>query len=115
MKVFAREIGTTAPYENAKVVAINEPVKLHSPIQDMTVNPGDLIIADLNGVVVMPQELAAQAIPLMRPQVEADEKMSKAIKGGMLFVDASKKFRTTFDLAGKTFTKEEGKGAEAAS
>ena len=60
----------------------------------MTVNPGDYIVADLNGVVVVPQDLAEQAVQLMQPQVDADEKMAEVIKAGMSFTEASKKFRS---------------------
>ena len=94
-QVFAHDIGTASPFELVKVVAINVPVKLSSPYQDITVNPGDYIVADLNGVVVMPQDLAERAVQLIQPQVDADEKMAEVIKGRMSFTEASKKFRTT--------------------
>lgn len=60
----------------------------------MTINPGDYLIADINGVVVLPKELAEKAIPLMAKQVEADSKMAVAIEQGMTFAEASKKFRS---------------------
>ena len=92
--VFARDVSTTAPQEMAKVVGVDVPVHFSGPHgQDVTISPGDYIVADLNGVVVLPRALAAQAIPLMQPQVSADEQMAVAIKGGMSFVEASKKFR----------------------
>lgn len=50
-------------------------------------------MADLNGVVLCPPGLLEQAIELIRPRVEADQKMAEAIKGGMTFTEASKKFR----------------------
>ena len=90
--MFACDAGTASPAELVKVVATNVPVKTNSSMQDVTVNPGDYIIADLNGVVVIPQELAENLIPLMRPQVEADENMAEAIKKGMTFTEASKTF-----------------------
>ncbi|CAD6586928.1 MAG: hypothetical protein TREMPRED_004606 [Tremellales sp. Tagirdzhanova-0007] len=92
--IFAHDIGTASPNELVKVVAIGVPVKISSPHQDMTVNPGDYIVADLNGVVVVPQDLAEQAVQLMQPQVDADEKMAEVIKAGMSFTEASKKFRS---------------------
>lgn len=77
-----------------KVAAVNVPVKLQSDEQPGTeIRPGDYIIADLNGVVALPAELAAQALPLMRKQVEADGQMAVAIQAGMSFSEASKKFR----------------------
>lgn len=92
--VFARDVSTTAPQEVAKVVGVDVDVTFSGEYnQNVTIRPGDYIVADLNGVVVLPKALAAQAIPLMAPQVAADEKMAEAIKGGMTFVEASKKFR----------------------
>lgn len=81
----------------------------------MIISPGDILVGDLNGIVVCPENLLEQAIPLIRPQVEADEKMAEAIKSGTSFTEAGKKFRTTFEIGGKSFVKEEGKGAELAS
>ena len=70
------------------------PVKLQSEEQpDAEIRPGDYVIADLNGVVVLPAELATEALPLMRRQVDADGQMAVAIKDGMSFSEASKKFR----------------------
>ncbi|KAL1842939.1 hypothetical protein VTK73DRAFT_2967 [Phialemonium thermophilum] len=91
--VFARDVGTAPPYELVKVVAVDVPVRLQTDEQDMTVRPGDYIVGDLNGVVVLPRELAAQALPLMEKQVAADAQMAEAIKKGMPFSEASKKFR----------------------
>lgn len=59
----------------------------------MEIRPGDYLIADLNGVVVLPVELVEQALPLMQKQVEADDRMAVEIKKGMSFVEASKRFR----------------------
>ncbi|KAI1818550.1 RraA-like protein [Poronia punctata] len=93
--IFARDVGTAPPAELLKVAAVNVPVKLQSEEQkDMEIRPGDYLIADVNGVVVLPVELAERALPLMRKQVEADEKMAVEIKKGMSFVEASKKFRS---------------------
>lgn len=76
-----------------KVVGVDVPVRLQSDEAEMTINPGDYLIGDLNGVVVLPADLAERAIPLMAKQVAADEKMAKAIGEGMTFSEASKKFR----------------------
>lgn len=69
-------------------------VKLQTDEQDMAINPGDYIIGDLNGVVVLPKNLAEKALPLMAKQVQADSQMAVEIKKGMSFSEASKKFRT---------------------
>lgn len=92
-QVFARDVGTAPPYGAAKVVGVNVPVKLQSDDQDITISPGDYLIGDLNGVVVLPQEQAKKALPLMAKQGEADGKMAVAIKKGMPFTEASITFR----------------------
>ncbi|KAJ5605693.1 ribonuclease e inhibitor rraa dimethylmenaquinone methyltransferase protein [Penicillium lagena] len=91
--VFARDIGTAPPYELVKVVDVNVPVKLQTDEQDMTINPGDYLIGDLNGVVVLPKELAEKVLPLMAKQADADAKMAVEIRKGMSFTEAGKKFR----------------------
>ncbi|ERT00982.1 ribonuclease e inhibitor rraa/dimethylmenaquinone methyltransferase [Sporothrix schenckii 1099-18] len=92
--VFARDVSTTSPNAVAKVVGIDVPVTFEGPYrQGVTIAPGDYVVADVNGVVVLPKALAAEALPLMAPQVAADQKMAEAIKGGMTFVEASKAFR----------------------
>ncbi|TGJ84812.1 hypothetical protein E0Z10_g3986 [Xylaria hypoxylon] len=88
--VFARDVGTAPPAELLKVAAVNVPVKLQTDEQDMEIRPGDYLIADINGVVVLPVELAEKALPLMQKQVEADEKMAAEIKKGMSFVEATR-------------------------
>lgn len=93
-QVFAKDTGTAPPYAAVKVVAVNKPLKLQIPGTDATVNPGDYIIADLNGVVVLPRGLAEDVLPLMKKQVEADCKIAEAIKhDGLSFSEASRKFR----------------------
>ncbi|KAI1263894.1 RraA-like protein [Xylariaceae sp. FL1019] len=92
--IFARDTGTAPPAELLKVADVNVPVKLQTAEQDMEIRPGDYLIADLNGVVVLPVELAEQALLLMQEQVEADDQMAVAIKNGMSFVEASKRFRS---------------------
>jgi regulator of RNase E activity RraA len=77
-----------------KVVAVNEPVKACNDGRDIVINPGDYLIGDVNGVVVLPKELAEQALPLMGKQVAADTKMAIAIQNGMTFAEASKTFRS---------------------
>lgn len=100
--VFARDVGTAPPAPLLKVAAVNVPVRLQQLEEGregeegmlLTVRPGDYLIGDVNGVVVLPVEVAEQALPLMKKQVEADEKMAQAIRGGMGFSEASKKFRS---------------------
>ncbi len=75
------------------MTAVNVPVRLQAEEQDITINPGDYLIADLNGVVVLPKDLAEAALPLMAKQVAADTKVAAALQEGMSFTEASAKFR----------------------
>lgn len=86
-------MGTAPPAQLLKVAAVNVPVKLQTDEQDMTISPGDYLVGDLNGVVVLPRELADKALPLMAKQVEADSRMAVEIQKGMTFSEASKRFR----------------------
>lgn len=72
---------------------VNVPVKFQDLSLDVTINPGDYIVADLNGVVCIPQKLLAQVISMIAEQVAIDEKMAVAIAAGSTFADASAKFR----------------------
>ncbi|KAF3384055.1 4-hydroxy-4-methyl-2-oxoglutarate aldolase [Talaromyces pinophilus] len=81
------------PWVAVKVVGVNVPIQLQSDGQELTINPGDYLVGDLNGVVVLPQDQVKKALPLMAKQGEADAKMAVAIKEGMPFTEASRKFR----------------------
>lgn len=72
---------------------VNVPVRFQSSETDVTISPGDYLIADVNGVVVLPKALAKDALPLMEKQVAADAQVAAAIKGGMTFVEASRTYR----------------------
>ncbi|KAL2021639.1 hypothetical protein VTK56DRAFT_6992 [Thermocarpiscus australiensis] len=92
--IFARDVGTAPPGPVLKVVAVNEPVKVHTDVQDVVINPGDYLMGDLNGVVVLPKWAVQKALPLMAKQVEADSKMAAEIQKGMTFTEASRRFRS---------------------
>ncbi|KAK2616039.1 hypothetical protein N8I77_002756 [Diaporthe amygdali] len=91
--VFARGTGTTAGGAVCFPSEINVPVKLQSAIQDATINPGDFIIADQDGVVVLPSDLAEKVLDLIPGIASADEKAAEAIRGGMSVEEAFKTFR----------------------
>ncbi|PNS19600.1 hypothetical protein CAC42_7444 [Sphaceloma murrayae] len=91
--VFAREVGTSAPAEVVRVSETNVPLRLQSSDQDATINPGDILIADLNGVVCIPQQYAGKIVELMESQAAADEKVAADIKAGKTFAEASKAHR----------------------
>lgn len=91
--LFARNTGTAPPHELVKVVGVDVPVRLATDEQDMAIHPGDYLIGDLNGVVVVPREAALEVVALAKKQVEADERMMAEIRKGTSLGEASKKFR----------------------
>lgn len=91
--VFCRDVGTTAPNEVVRVSAVNVPVRLNSEYQEAVVNPGDVIVGDLNGVVCIPADLVERCVELIQSQVEADEKIAEDLKKGRGFEEASKEHR----------------------
>ena len=59
---------------------INWPVSLGGT----TVNPGDLIVGDADGVTVLPRELAAAIVAGAQAKVDAEDERMKAIGRGEL-------------------------------
>ena len=53
----------------------------------MTVNPGDVVVADADGVVVVPREQAAAAAQAGRGRVAKEEKTRERLRNGELGVD----------------------------
>lgn len=91
--MFAKGVGTTAGGEVCQPSEINVPVKLASTIQDVTIQPGDYIIADLDGVVCLPSALAEKCLATIPAIASADERCAKAIKEGMSVEEAFKTYR----------------------
>ena len=61
-----------------------DPIEINVPIQcaGILVNPGDLVLADEIGVVVIPQESAAEVLEKARTQAENEEKTRARIREG---------------------------------
>lgn len=82
--VFAQ--GTSALGSNTftRASALNVPVQFTSPTQHrpLTINPGDLILADLDGVVVLPIEHAEKCLKICEERFEIDEKTMAALRAG---------------------------------
>jgi regulator of RNase E activity RraA len=91
--MFARKVGTTAGGAVCFPSEIDVPVTLQSPIQKATINPGDYIIADLDGVVCLPAGLAEKVLDIIPGIVAADKKCAGAIRGGMTVQAAFSTYR----------------------
>ena len=73
---------------------INVPVRLHSRDQpNAWVRPGDYLIADLNGVVCLPEEMAEQVLDLIPGIAVADEKCAEGIRAGRSVEEMFREFR----------------------
>ena len=86
--VFARG---TSPYDSRdrnRVIDIDVPVEIDGVI----FSPGDLVIADADGIVVVPKAMEAEAIQSAWDKVHAENTVRDAIAHGMTATDAFKKY-----------------------
>jgi regulator of RNase E activity RraA len=49
---------------------------------DLWVNPGDLLVGDIDGVVVVPPSLVEQVVALCEERAEIDRKTMEALRNG---------------------------------
>jgi len=77
--IFAAGANPNGPLKNSGG-RINWPVSLAGT----SVNPGDLIVGDADGVVVVPREMAAEIIGAAQAKVDAEAERMKAIDRGEL-------------------------------
>lgn len=70
------------------VVAHNVPISC----ADVLVYPGDLILADHDGVVVVPNSAAEETLRLAEEKVSGENLVRKALAGGMSTTEAFKKY-----------------------
>ncbi len=88
--VFARG---TSPYDSQnrqRVIDFDVPVE----IGGVLIQPGDLIFADRDGVVAVPQAVEVEALTRAWNKVHEENITRDAIKNGMKAVDAYRKFGT---------------------
>lgn len=86
---------------------INTPVQLQCEDQAAIIHPGDYLIADLNGVVLLPKDLAQRAIELLASQVEADERVAEDLKRGRAFSEAAKEHRASVKMPSRSKLRDE--------
>ena len=56
------------------------------------VNPGDIIFADFDGVVVIPSQIADEVIEKALEKVNKENSMKKELEEGKLLTDLYKKY-----------------------
>ena len=86
--VFARGTRVHDSLNRQRVVDIDVVVE----IAGVRFQPGDLVIADRDGVVVVPQQVENQALERAWQKVDGENKVRDAIQQGMKATDAYKKF-----------------------
>lgn len=85
--VFSYNVGVCAPNKLAKVVAVNEPLQVG---ENQVVNPGDIVVADENGVVAIPQDKVNNALDYIPKRTNADTLAAEDIKSGIPAAKAQK-------------------------
>lgn len=86
--IFARGTIVYDSQNRQRVVDIDVPVE----IDGVRFCPGDLVIADVDGVVVVPQEVEEEVVRRAWAKVFAENITRDAIKAGMKATDAYKKY-----------------------
>lgn len=87
--VFAR---ATSPYDSKdrqRVTAIDVPVE----IAGVAFHPGELVVADIDGVVVIPRSVENEAIRQAWQKVHAENQVRMAIQQGMQATEAYDRFQ----------------------
>jgi regulator of RNase E activity RraA len=86
--VFHGGIGPLDSKGRGEVCAIDVPIECAG----VTVNPGDLVFGDADGVVVVPQPIAAQTVRNALEKVEGEDRTRAELRQGALLADVFKKY-----------------------
>jgi len=86
--IFARGHSTLGQSPFTRPTAVQVPITIKPQPEDcgfpnITVSPGDMIVADEDGVVVVPTHLVAEVIDLASRNREIDERCMTDIKAGL--------------------------------
>ncbi len=85
--VWARDVSLYDSKDRNRVVDIDVPVEMNGVI----FSPGDLVIADVDGVVVVPQKVEKEVIALAWKKIHDENEFRDSIKKGMSATEAFKK------------------------
>lgn len=86
--VFARGRCVYDSRDRQRVIDIDVPVD----IGGVTFRPGDLVLADVDGVVVVPREIEDEAIRRAWNKVHAEDEVRNAIRSGMKATEAFERY-----------------------
>jgi regulator of RNase E activity RraA len=94
VQVFCRDVGTTAGAPVCFPSAIDVPVKLNDPREpDATINPGDIIMADADGIVCIPLDLAEKVAEMIPQLAEVDKLCGEDVLKGRSITETFKERR----------------------
>jgi regulator of RNase E activity RraA len=86
--VFHGGIGPLDSKGRGEVCAIDVPIECGG----VTVNPGDLVFGDADGVVVVPQPVVTQTVKQALEKVEGEDRTRDELKQGARLADVFKKY-----------------------
>ncbi len=86
--VFHGGIGPLDSKARGEVCAIDVPIECAG----VTVNPGDLVFGDADGVIVVPQPIVKQALTLALEKVEGEDRTRTELQQGARLADVFKKY-----------------------
>jgi regulator of RNase E activity RraA len=86
--VFARGSCVYDSRDRNRVIDVDVPVE----IDGVRFSPGDLVIADADGVVVVPQTAEAEVVRAAWEKVHSENEVRAAIAGGMTAGEAFRKY-----------------------
>jgi 4-hydroxy-4-methyl-2-oxoglutarate aldolase len=86
--VFHGGIGPLDSKGRGEVCAIDVPIEC----ADVSVNPGDLVFGDADGVVVVPQPIVVQTVKQALEKVEGEDRTRAELKRGARLADVFKKY-----------------------
>jgi 4-hydroxy-4-methyl-2-oxoglutarate aldolase len=87
--LFARGSLPLDIHGRCEIAGYGEPVELDG----VTIRPGDLVVADVDGVAVVPAELVDTVLPLVAEKAHGEELFRAAVTDGMLPSEAYRRFK----------------------
>ncbi|OZJ03614.1 hypothetical protein BZG36_03703 [Bifiguratus adelaidae] len=92
--VFCKGLSILGQASFTRPSAVNVPIKINGDFgMDITVHPGDIVVADVDGVVAVPPQLLDQVIRKCAVGVLEDGQCMEAIQQGMSVQEAFATFR----------------------
>ena len=86
--VFARSTSPRDSMHRQRVTAIDVAVE----IAGVRIAPGDLLLADVDGIVAVPRSVEQEVLARAREKVTAENQVRDEIRGGMKAVEVFRKY-----------------------